>query len=65
MNRRDNPQPSPVSGGGVLRRLREIEPNVELPPIVGLVGLRSMIEPKFSAMVAQIERRAVAPGALQ
>jgi len=34
-----------------------IEPDFNLPPLVGLVALRSMVEEQFTAMVAEIERR--------
>ena len=63
MNRRYVLQPGPVRGGVVLRRRGQIEANFELPPIVGVVGLRSMVESQFSAMAARIRRRAAAPGA--
>jgi ribosome-associated toxin RatA of RatAB toxin-antitoxin module len=63
MNGRYDLQPSPVQGSMVLRYRGEIEPNFELPPIVGVVALRHMVEQQFSAMVAEIERRAAAPGA--
>jgi len=40
-----------------------IEPDFSLPPLVGVAALRSMAEEQFIAMVAEIERRAGAPGA--
>ena len=58
MNGRYDLQPSPAHGNIVLRYHGEIEPNFALPPIVGVVALRSMVEQQFSAMVAEIERRA-------
>jgi len=36
----------------------EIEPDFDLPPLVGGFALRSMVEAQFTAMVAEIERRA-------
>jgi ribosome-associated toxin RatA of RatAB toxin-antitoxin module len=35
-----------------------IEPDFQLPPLVGVAALRSMAEEQFTAMVAEIERRA-------
>ena len=63
MNGRYDLQASPARGSMVLRYQGEIEPNFALPPIVGVVALRSMVEQQFSAMVAEIERRAGAQGA--
>jgi ribosome-associated toxin RatA of RatAB toxin-antitoxin module len=63
MNGRYDLQPSQARGNIVLRYHGEIEPNFALPPIVGVVALRSMVEQQFSAMVAEIERRAAAQGA--
>jgi hypothetical protein len=39
----------------------EMEPDFELPPLVGAFALRNMVEAQFTAMVDEIERRA-APG---
>jgi hypothetical protein len=47
----------------LLRYEGAIEPNFELPPLIGLVALRSMVEQQFTAMVVEIERRAAAQGA--
>jgi ribosome-associated toxin RatA of RatAB toxin-antitoxin module len=52
------PGPAPARGSMLLRYEGAIEPNFELPPVVGVVALRSMAEQQFSAMVAEIERRA-------
>jgi ribosome-associated toxin RatA of RatAB toxin-antitoxin module len=60
MNGRYDLQPSQARGSVLLRYQGEIEPNFALPPIVGVVALRSMVEQQFSAMVAEIERRAAA-----
>lgn len=70
MNGRYDLQPAPAGAGReagavvMLRYRGEIEPNFELPPVIGLVALRSMVEQQFTAMVAEIERRA-APGAFK
>ena len=40
-----------------------IEPDFQLPPFVGVAALRSMAEEQFTAMVAEIERRAALAGA--
>ena len=39
-----------------------IEPDFQLPPFVGVAALRSMAEEQFTAMVAEIERRAALAG---
>jgi ribosome-associated toxin RatA of RatAB toxin-antitoxin module len=72
MNGRYELQPSPARAGIVgardavlLRYEGAIEPNFDLPPVVGVVALRSMVEQQFTAMVAEIERRAAAQGALK
>jgi ribosome-associated toxin RatA of RatAB toxin-antitoxin module len=39
-----------------------IEPAFALPPFIGVAALRSMAEEQFTAMVAEIERRAGGPG---
>jgi hypothetical protein len=48
------------SDGGrlVLRYAGELEPDFDLPPLVGALAVRSMVEEQFTAMVAEIERRA-------
>lgn len=49
------------SGGGIqLRYTGELEPGFDLPPIVGTLAVRTMVEEQFAAMVAEIERRAAA-----
>lgn len=47
-------------GGIRLRYVGEIEPDFELPPLVGMAVLHAVVEEQFSAMVAEIERRAAA-----
>jgi len=42
----------------LLRYSGEMEPDFELPPIIGVVALRHRAEEQFTAMVAEIERRA-------
>lgn len=65
MNGRYELQPAPASpgteggrGAVLLRYEGEMEPAFELPPVIGLVAVRSMVEQQFTAMVAEIERRA-------
>jgi ribosome-associated toxin RatA of RatAB toxin-antitoxin module len=72
MNGRYDLQPGPIRAGArevrdelLLRYEGAIEPDFELPPLIGLVALRSMVEQQFTAMVAEIERRAAAQGALK
>jgi hypothetical protein len=36
----------------------ELEPGFGLPPIIGTLAVRTMVEQQFGAMVAEIERRA-------
>jgi ribosome-associated toxin RatA of RatAB toxin-antitoxin module len=71
MNGRYELLPAPARAGKqadrgmmLLRYDGEIEPNFELPPVVGVVAMRSMVEQQFTAMVGEIERRA-AQGALK
>jgi carbon monoxide dehydrogenase subunit G len=45
-------------GGVLLRYTGELEPDFGLPPIIGTLAVRSMVEEQFGAMVAEIERRA-------
>jgi hypothetical protein len=47
-------------GRVLLRYTGVIEPDFELPPLIGTAALRSMVEQQFMAMVAEIERRAAA-----
>jgi ribosome-associated toxin RatA of RatAB toxin-antitoxin module len=42
----------------LLRYTGLIEPDFALPPFVGVAALRSTVEEQFTAMVAEIERRA-------
>jgi len=47
------------TGGGILLRYTgELEPDFGLPPIIGTLAVRTMVEEQFGAMVAEIERRA-------
>ena len=47
------------AGGGIqLRYTGALEPGFDLPPIVGTLAVRTMVEEQFGAMVAEIERRA-------
>ena len=49
------------SGSDVsLRYVGELEPDFELPPIIGTLAVRAMVQEQFAAMVAEIERRAAA-----
>jgi hypothetical protein len=57
MNGRYELQPAP-GGGLLLRYTGEIEPAFSLPPLIGVVALRRSVEEQFTAMVAEIERRA-------
>jgi ribosome-associated toxin RatA of RatAB toxin-antitoxin module len=59
MNGRYDIQPDP-RGGVLLRYSGVIEPDFELPPLIGTAALRGMVEQQFMAMVAEIERRAAA-----
>lgn len=45
-------------GGVALTYTGLIEPDFELPPLVGTAALRAMAEEQFRAMVTEIERRA-------
>ena len=54
--------PHAARGAALLRYHGLIEPDFVLPPLIGAVAMRSTIEEQFTAMVAEIERRA-APGA--
>jgi carbon monoxide dehydrogenase subunit G len=38
-----------------------MEPEFELPPVIGTLAVRGMVEEQFAAMVAEIERRASLP----
>jgi ribosome-associated toxin RatA of RatAB toxin-antitoxin module len=52
--------PDAVRGAVTLRYNGEIEPEFTLPPVIGLAALRHMVEEQFTALVAEIERRAAA-----
>ena len=45
------------NGGIRLRYTGELEPDFRLPPIIGTLAVRNMVEEQFAAMVAEIERR--------
>jgi len=47
-----------AAGAIQLRYSGELEPGFELPPIIGTLAVRTMVEAQFGAMVAEIERRA-------
>ena len=51
-------QPDTERGTVLLRYVGEIEPDFELPPLIGVAALRSTAAEQFTAMVAEIERRA-------
>ncbi len=51
-------QPDMEHGTVLLRYVGEIEPDFELPPLIGVAALRSTAAEQFTAMVAEIERRA-------
>jgi ribosome-associated toxin RatA of RatAB toxin-antitoxin module len=50
-------------GRVTLRYFGSIEPDFDLPPLVGMYALRRTIEDQFGAMVREIERRAADAGA--
>jgi len=65
MNGRYVLQPAPAGAAGgegavLLRYDGEMEPSFDVPSFIGLVAVRSMVEQQFTAMVAEIERRAAA-----
>jgi ribosome-associated toxin RatA of RatAB toxin-antitoxin module len=47
-------------GTCTLRYRGAIEPDFALPPLVGIAAMRGMVEEQFTAMIAEIERRAAA-----
>jgi ribosome-associated toxin RatA of RatAB toxin-antitoxin module len=47
----------PDAAGVRLRYTGELEPDFELPALIGPYVLRTMVEEQFAAMVAEIERR--------
>jgi ribosome-associated toxin RatA of RatAB toxin-antitoxin module len=58
MNGRYELKADPARGGVLLSYAGLIEPDFDLPPLVGTAALRHMAEEQFRAMVAEIERRA-------
>jgi hypothetical protein len=48
----------PGAGGVRLRYAGQFVPDFALPPLIGTLALRGMVEDQFAAMVAEIERRA-------
>lgn len=62
MNGRYEIQPGASPGTVLLRYSGEIEPDFELPPLIGMFTLRTSAEQQFMAMVEEIERRAAAAG---
>lgn len=58
MSSRYDLNPNAARPGVQLDYTGEIEPDFELPPLVGPFALRSMVEEQFTAMVDEIERRA-------
>jgi ribosome-associated toxin RatA of RatAB toxin-antitoxin module len=55
-------QPDAAQKTSTLRYQGAIEPNFDLPPLVGVAAMRSMVKEQFTAMVLEIERRAAAGG---
>lgn len=51
-----------TQGRVTLRYTGTIEPDFELPPLVGMWALRSTFKSQFGAMVREIERRAASGG---
>ncbi len=49
---------SGAPGGVQLHYVGAIEPDFDLPPIIGQVALRASVEEQFEAMVREIQRRA-------
>ena len=50
--------PDAARGTVLVRYYGDIEPDFDLPPLVGMAALRGMVEEQFSAMINEIERRA-------
>jgi Polyketide cyclase / dehydrase and lipid transport len=46
------------NAGVRLRYTGDLEPDFDLPPLIGTLAVRTMVEEQFTAMVAEIERRA-------
>jgi ribosome-associated toxin RatA of RatAB toxin-antitoxin module len=57
MNGRYDLAADAARGGVLLSYTGLIEPDFDLPPLVGVAALRHMAEEQFRAMVAEIERR--------
>jgi len=51
-------EPDAERGTVLLRYVGQIEPDFELPPLIGVAALRNTAYEQFAAMVAEIERRA-------
>ena len=51
---------SEEAGRVLLRYSGSIEPDFDLPPLIGAVALRHSVREEFEALVAEIDRRAVA-----
>jgi ribosome-associated toxin RatA of RatAB toxin-antitoxin module len=60
MNGRYDVRTDAARGGVLLLYAGVIEPDFDLPPLVGAAALRGMAEEQFRAMVAEIERLAAA-----
>ena len=60
MSGRYDIEPDPGRGGFILVYGGLIEPEFDLPPLVGVAALRGMVEEQFRAMVEEIERRSAA-----
>ena len=58
MSSRYDLNPNAARPGVRLDYTGEIEPDFDLPPLVGPFALRAMVEEQFTAMVDEIERRA-------
>lgn len=61
MSARYEIHPGPAPGTVVLVYAGTLEPDFELPPLIGMAALRSMVRAQFRAMVAEIRRRASLP----
>ncbi len=58
MSGRYDLNPNAARPGVELDYAGEIEPDFDLPPLIGAFALRSMVEEQFTAMVEEIEHRA-------
>lgn len=61
MSARYEIHPDLSSGTVLLVYAGTIEPDFELPPLIGMVAMRSLVRAQFKAMVAEIRRRASPP----